>query len=183
MANTDQPWQAADWGLTIPLCLKCHTKLHVAEKETPDKRKVWKPQVRQQVALFSISVQQFTVYHQDKHRAKLKLRACMTGYLARHLLIKAWGKRALSHLSPVCYVLWRWDDLISFKPEVGNRCKLLLQNGVQFLFQSSVFPRYSTFDLWLYCMQSGIYFHIDIAEIMSYLHLHNTGTLRGLRHF
>lgn len=63
-----------------------------SEEETPDKRKVWKLQVRQQVALFSVSVQQFTVHHQDKHTAKLKPRACMTGYLARHsrhLLIKA----------------------------------------------------------------------------------------------
>lgn len=31
--------------------------------------------------------------------------ACMTGYLARHLLIKARGKHDLFHLSLVCYVL------------------------------------------------------------------------------
>lgn len=57
LANIDQPPMASrSSGLTIPPSLKCHTKLHVAEEETPDKRKVWKLQVRQEAALFSIWV-------------------------------------------------------------------------------------------------------------------------------
>lgn len=125
-------WQTADWGLQSRvlyitlLCLKSPKKHDAAEGKTPIKGRCGNCSDEATGCLvFHFSIVVCTISSgQTQNQVETEELCPCTRTSARcsgHLLIIAWGKDVLSQLSPVCYVLWRWDDLISFKGW-GGKC-------------------------------------------------------------